>query len=244
MTEAALFLDNQPINDSDLVDLLRRNGQINNLLQELVLERALNDVEIAPDEQAGFLSEFRSQQNLLSDEAFASFLEQRLITKELLLQTLSRPHKVVKYREERWGPRANSLYLQRKERYDLIRYRRLEAANADVMQEVYFRLKDGEENWESLAQQIQSSNPSATSLVGPVPVGDVEQSLLHDLREAGEGKLLKPLQLGNNTVVAQLEEIIPSEFNAELRTLLLREAFEEWLAEECSRMLQKVRFPA
>ena len=244
MTEPVLYIDDCPVSCAELTNLLRRNGQLNNLLQEWILDCSLRDIEITPEDEASFLGDFREQQNLLSDEAFSSFLQQRFLSEELLLQTLARPHKVVKYREERWGPRVNSLYLQRKERYDLIRYRRLEAANADVMQEVYFRLKDGEESWESLAQQIQPSNPNATSLVGPVPVGDVEDNLLLQLREAGEGKLLRPLQLGANTVVAQLEEVIPTEFNAELRTLLLREAFEEWLAEECSRMLQKVRFVA
>jgi len=43
--------------------------------------------------------------------------------------------------------------------------------------------------------------------------------------------------------VAQLEEVLPAELNEELRTTLIRDAFEEWLSEECSRMLQKVSFP-
>jgi parvulin-like peptidyl-prolyl isomerase len=179
---------------------------------------------------------------LENEESYVAFLQQRQLNEDLLLQTLTRPHKVVMYREERWGPRANSLYLQSKERYDSIRYRRLEATDADVMQEVYFRLKSGEESWEALARQFNPGNPDATGLVGPVAVNQVEPELLEKLREAGEGKLLLPLQLGTNTVVAQLEEILPSEFNEELRTLLLRDAFDQWLAEECSRTINKLTF--
>jgi hypothetical protein len=244
MSDPLLFVDDRPVASQDLLGLLRRNGQLTSLLQEWILEDCLKDVSIPADQQQQFLAEFRSQQGLESEEAYVAFLQQRMLNEDLVLQMLSRPHKVVGYREERWGPRANSLYLQRKDRYDRILYRRLQAGNADVMQEVYFRLKDGEENWESLARQINPSDPEATGLVGPVAVNQVEPELLNQLRAAGEGKLLRPLQIGGNTVVAQLEEVLPSEFNEELRTQLLRESFDEWLADECSRMLQKVTFPA
>ena len=243
MNEPLLLLDDQPVSADQLLSLLRRNGQLTAVLKEWILEEALKDIHLPEDEEAQLLAEFRTQQGLEEDEAFASFLGNRMLNPQLLLKTLSRPHKVVLYREERWGPRVNSLYLQRKERYDCIRYHRLEATNADVMQEVYFRLKDREESWESLARQIHPGDPAATGLIGPIAVNQVEPELLSQLRAAGEGKLLRPMQLGNATVVAQLEEVLPSEFNEELRARLLRESFEEWLAEECSRMLQKVRFP-
>ena len=75
-------------------------------------------------------------------------ITKRHIDESLLIKILSRPLQVVQYREERWGPFAQSLYLQHKERFDMVTYQRLESSNADVMQEIYFRLKDGEESWD------------------------------------------------------------------------------------------------
>ena len=244
MSEPVLSIDERPVSARQLVDLTRRNGQIHSILQELILDHFLKDTELNIEEQQQLLLEFKQKHILEQDEAYCAFLQQRMLDEPLLLRMLCRPHQVVNYREERWGPRANSLYLQRKERYDQIRYQRLEASNTDVMQEVYFRLKDGEESWESLARQMQPNNPSPTALIGPIAVGDVEPDILSSLREAGEGKLIQPQLIGSNTVVAELVEVIPSDFNEELRTLILKEAFEEWLSDECSRMLQKVRFEA
>ena len=244
MSEPLITLDDRPISADQLLNLLRSNGQLKSLLQEWILEDALKDTHLPEHEEQLLLADFRNQQRLDTEEAFVNFLESRMLTKQLLLRTLTRPHKVVLYREERWGPRVNSIYLQRKERYDRIRYYRLQANNADVMQEVYFRLKDREESWDSLARQLSPGDQSATGLIGPAAVSTIEPELLQQLRGAGEGKLLKPMQLGGATVVAQLEEVLPSEFNEELRTQLLRESFEEWLSEECSRMIQKVRFSA
>jgi len=243
MSEALILMDDRAIEGRDLLALVRKCGQLQTLLKEWVFDQALCSVELPEDLQAQLLQEFKEQHQLESKESYIAFLQERLLDEDMILSMICRPHKLVHYREERWGPRANSLYLQHKERYDSIRYRRLQATNADVMQEVYFRLKDREESWESLARQVNPKDPTATGMVGPVAANQIEAPLLSQLRQAGEGKLLRPFPLGPYTVVAQLEEVIPSEFNDDLRTLLLRDTFDEWLEAECSRMIQKVRFP-
>ena len=53
-------------------------------------------------------------------------------------------------------------YLKHKEQFDLVTYWRLESSNQDLMQEIYFRLKDKEESWDSLARQFPGAGPKAT----------------------------------------------------------------------------------
>lgn len=242
--EPALLLDEQPINASAVLSVLRRQGQITNLVRELILDQALAEVELTAEEQAELLKAFRVEQKLESEEAYLAFLQNRHLSEDLLSQMVTRPQRVVRYREERWGPRANSLYLKHKERYDLVTYRRLQCGNADVMQEVFFRLKDREESWESLTQQFSGGNPSFTALVGPIAVGGLEEPVLNAMRQMGAGKVCRPIGLGDQVVVVELEKFEPSEFNEELRTRILREEFETWLHEECSKMLSKVSYPA
>lgn len=244
MSSPVLLLDDQPITADQLLGLMRRQGQIPSLVRELVLDQALATVELSPEEEEQHLQAFRSERQLESEEAFVGFLQTSSLDEQLLRQMVTRPERVVRYREERWGPRANSLYLKHKERYDLVTYRRLQCGNADVMQEVFFRLKDREESWESLAQQFAGGDPNATGLVGPVPVGSLEEPVLSALRQMGPGRVCRPISLGDQVVVAELEAFQPSEFNDELRTRILREEFETWLQEECSKMLNKVTYPA
>jgi len=243
-THPALLLDDQPIDSNTILGLLRRQGQMTSLIKDLVLELALANATISKDEEDELLATFRIEQKLESEEAFIAFLQARHLNEALLRQMVTRPHRVVRYREERWGPRANSLYLKHKERYDLVTYRRLQCGSADVMQEVFFRLKDREESWEDLAKQFNRGDTSATGRVGPVPVSKVEEPLLSALRQQGVGRVCGPMSLGDQVVVAELEAFQPSEFNDELRTRILREEFETWLQEECSKMLNKVTYPA
>lgn len=239
----ALWIDKTPLTTHEMVSLIRQQGALPRMVQEWVLERTLAETHLDAALKTQLLEDYRSTNSLTSDEAYRAHLQARHIDEPLLISMLSRPHKIVLYREERWGPFAQSLYLQHKERYDTVTYNRLQAADADVMQEIYFRLKDGEESWDGLARQFPGAGPEATARRGPVPVADVEAAVLETLRQSEPGQVARPLQLGDQVIVVGLDHFQASSFNDELRTLLLRHAFEEWLSEECSRMQYKITFP-
>jgi len=241
----ALWLDGQPVSTSEVMAVLRKERKLPELVKNLVLDRTLSQVKLADGREDELLHNFRQQQKLESDEAFTDFLQNSHITEPLLKQSLSRPHRVVQFREERWGPRANSLYLKHKDRYDRISYRRLQSGNADVMQEVFFRLKDREDSWETMARQFPGAPPDADALLKGIPAAEMEAPLLAALRKADPGVVIRPLRLNPSAVVvAELESIEASRFDDELRTRILRQEFDSWLQEECERMLNKLQVPA
>ena len=244
-TDTALWLDDQPVSTAELMAVLRKERKLPELVRHLVLDRTLSQVKLSPERQDELVHDFRQLQKLESEEAFADFLQKNHITELLLRQTLSRPHQVVQFREERWGTRANSLYLKHKDRYDRIHYRRLQSGNADVMQEVFFRLKDKEDSWETIARQFPGAPANADARQKGIPAAQIEASLLAALRKAGPGVVIRPLRLNASTVVvAELESIEASRFDDELRTLIMRDEFDNWLQEECSKMLNKLQVPA
>jgi len=239
----ALRLDGETVSTKELVNLLRKQGSLPKLVQEWVMDRILAETSLPESQQANLIQDFRKEQNLESEEAFKEFLTNRHIDQNLLSQMLCRPHQVILYREDRWGPAANSLYLQKKDQFDLVRYHRLQSENSDVMQEIFFRLKDQEESWESLARQFPGAPPDATGMIGPIPVAEVEQQVLELLRQLEPGRVGRPLQLGDQIIVVSLDEFIPSSLNQTIRDTLLRQAFEEWLQTECTRILSNINFP-
>ena len=110
------------------------------------------------------------------------------------------------------------------------------------MQEVYFRIKDKEESWESLNMQFQVSGQNRGARIGPVPVRSLEPQLLEALRKAGEGRVIRPLILGDQVIVAELESFQTSPFDDNLRRSILQQEFETWLTAECEKMLSKTSF--
>lgn len=244
-TDTALWLDDQPVSTAEVMAVLRKERKLPELIRNLVLDRALSKVKVSPDREAEILNDFRQKQQIESDEAFADFLKKNHLTEQLLQENLCRPHRVVQFREERWGPRANSLYLKHKDRYDRINYRRLQSANADVMQEVFFRLKDKEDTWETMARQFSSGTTNIDPHQKSIPAAQIEAPLLAALLESGPGIIIRPVKLDSNTVVvAELESIEASYFDEKLRRLILNQEFENWLREECNKMFNKLQIPA
>ena len=238
-----ITIDEINVSTSEIIEILRRNGQIPFLVRDFILDKELNSIHLGEKIENELIENFRRERNLISDAEFNEYLTSSHLNEELLKKMVTRPEKIVRYREERWGPRAQSLYLKYKDSFDLISYRRLQCSSPDVMQEVYFRLKDGEETWESLGKQFHPDEPDYEVRIGPVPVSSIEKPLLEALRKSGEGVVVRPLMLQDQAVVAELESFQASRFDEELKQRILRQEFETWLEGACSKMLSKTSFP-
>lgn len=239
----ALWIDDNQITASEAISLIRKQGNIPRLVQEWVLDNTVGHIDIDKNLLAELLGNYRTKNQLHTDAAYTEHLQKRHIDESLLLRMLARPYQVIKYREDRWGPVAESLYIKKKEQFDLVTYQRLESNDLDVMQEVYFRLKEGEEDWEGLARQFPGAADDARALQGPISATDIEKPVLEALRESKPGSISRPIQIGSKAIVVGLENFEPSSFGDKVRESILRQAFDEWLGQECSKMIKKVRFP-
>ncbi len=239
----ALWIDDLPFETSAVMDVLRIEGQMTMLVKELLLNSIARETCLADGFEDELITEFRSVKELNEIEAYIEFLNKNHLDERLLKLHLSRPHRIVLYREERWGPRAHTLYLKHKDLYDLITYRRLQSNNADVMQEVFFRLKDREDSWETLARQFPGAAEDADARLGPILVSQIEPTLLEQLRKNGPNIVNRPIILDGQVVVTEVERIEASRFDDNLRTLIIQKEFGDWFEEECMQMLRKLRVP-
>ena len=121
-----ISIDNEKIANSEVLQILRKTGQIPMLVKNLILEKELSKIHLGAELENQLIDDFRKERKLLDDESFLDYMASRHLDEELLKQMLSRPELIIRYREERWGPRSQSLYLKHKDRYDLVNYRRLQ----------------------------------------------------------------------------------------------------------------------
>ena len=57
LSDSVLWLDGRGINSSKLLSILRRQGYISSLVRELVLENALETINLGPGEEERLLAE-------------------------------------------------------------------------------------------------------------------------------------------------------------------------------------------
>lgn len=237
-----IYINDDQVTTDLIIDGLRRCGNIRPVIREIILEKELGQIVLEESLSEKIYNEFRKDNGLESEEKYIEYLNSTLLSDVLVKQLATRPERVIRYREERWGPRAQSLYLKNKEKYDSIVYYRLECGDSDIMQEVYFRIKDREETWEELAKQFYPNDPAKSARIGPVPTSSVEGQLITIMKDEGRGRVTSPVRINNQFVVTQLVEFEVANFDENLRELILRDECDKWLEEACNKTLSKITF--
>ena len=111
------------------------------------------------------------------------------------------------------------------------------------MQEVFFRLKDKEDTWETMAGQFSRGTTNVNPRQNAIPAAQIEAPLLAALLEAGPGVVIRPLKLNSDTVVvAELERIEASFFDEELRRLILNKNSKVGLEKNAARCSANFRY--
>lgn len=232
-----MWIGETPFSATELLEAICMEKLQIPITKELLLKRHLEGIIL--DDGTEVLRKFKEVNKLIDQEKYNKYLENNRITEKILVQFLQRPNKLKIFKEERWGPRANALYLKNKEKYDKMSYYQLKSRDSDVMQEVYFRIKDGEETWESMSQKLPGAN---NPKIGPVAAEEIEPELIEEMKKLGAGKIVKPLKVKGEYVVAELCETLPTKFDSTLREQILHDEFCNWLKTETKAMLNKTRF--
>lgn len=236
-----LWADELQISSREIIDILSLNNNLGMIIREAFINNTLEYIKLDKSIEIELLDNFKKAKAINSQKDFETYLQTIHVSEKTFIECLTRPERLIRFREERWGPRANSLYLKNKDQYDKITYQRLSSQNQDAMQEVYFRLKDKEDTWENMARQFPGGTPESTAVIGPISVANVEKELVDKLREGGQNKVLKPIQIGESFIVSELILFEASKFDDNLRKAILNSELEAWLNEECIRLLKKVK---
>lgn len=239
--EPAFWLDDQPIQAKEIIDILRSESGFTNLVKSIILNQTLSSIKLGIDTEKALVDDFRKKRGLEEKDKFESFLKDNNLNDSLLRKMVIKPTKIVKYREERWGPRVNSLYLKHKDLYDRITYKRIETNDGDVMQELFFRLKEKEDTWDNIARQLPGAEPNQNATQTLIPANKIEPMLLELLRKSKPNEVTKPICLNeNNFVVASLINIETRKLDETLRVEILQKELNDWLEAETQKQIKKV----
>ena len=226
----------------DLTRHLRQRGLVEEFIKEQVLHCILAQVDLPQAQQDQHWADYLSSNALEQPEALQAFLTAQHLDEDLLREKVYRPHRLIQFREAIWGPLVNGLYLQRKDEFDIITFTMVRARDYNVMQEVFFRLKDGEETWHAVCQQLNPDQPDTPVAYGPAYRAQFSRELVDHLYGCGVGVISPATTIGGWTVVTRLEHIQPSILDDNIRTILLRDRFDSWFEEQCRSAMPSLRF--
>jgi parvulin-like peptidyl-prolyl isomerase len=217
------------------------------LLRQMVIAELAAQVPI-PDEAGGqALAAFMQEQGIENEEQLNTFLRLNLLRRQELEQQLIQPLRLQRFVADRFLPKAEARFLQRKTQLDRVVYSLLRLEDAGLARELYLRINEGESDFAELAARY-AEGPERTTrgVVGPVPLMQAHPVLAERLRTATPGVLMEPFRIEKWWLVVRLETYSPATLDEDTAQQMARELFEESVEEAVQLRINdliSLRFP-
>ena len=213
--------------------LLGKFGLLPRLIQEVVIDGALDKVELSLEETKMAEAEFCQRNQINSAEEAKAWAQQRYSTPELIRILAVREKRLAKFKQESFENEIESYFLKRKSRLDRVLYSLIRTQQAGLAQELYFRVNDDGQSFADLARQYSEGQEAKTGgLIGPVELSVPHPNLAGLLSISQPGQIWPPKRIGEWYVVVKLEKFFPAKMDDAMRQRLMDELFQQWLKEQ------------
>lgn len=203
------------------------------LYRFLIIDQAIVSIELTPEEKTSAKEQFYEKHHLKTPTEYTAWLKHYNMTEEQLEALATRELKIEKFKLATWGSRLESHFLNYKSQLDKVIYSLIRTVDAEVAQELYFRIKAGEQTFSECAKEYsQGAEAQTGGMIGPVPISQPHAVIAQKLAISQPGQLWPPMRLENWVVIVRLEKLIPAQLNDVTSAALLNHLFEQWLAEE------------
>jgi parvulin-like peptidyl-prolyl isomerase len=232
MTELAQ-IGNFQVPAGELVPLLVKYQMLPGLLRELVIDRAIADIECSETERVQAIQEFYQRYQLTSNEQVEKWLELQGLSVQQMEEIAIRLFKIEKFKRENWSNKLEAYFLKRKGQLDRAIYSLIRTEDVGIAQEVYFRLLDGEQTFEEIARKYSQGAEAQTSgLIGPVELSTPHPAIAQLISTNPPGKICPPIKLEQWYAIVRPEKMLPSQLDEPMRQRLTNELFQTWLQEQ------------
>lgn len=234
-------LGNQRISAAEALTLLASYQMLPQLGRWWLVENQLAGITLTTEEKATAIEQFSQKNQITTPEAISSTLKHYGMNQVQLESLATRELKIEKFKIATWGAKLESYFLQHKSGLDKVQYSLIRTADAEVAQELYFRIKAGEQTFAECAKEYsQGAEAQTGGLLGPVPINQPHQEIASYLAISKPGQLWPPMRVDNSIVIVKLEKLIPAQLDDAMRSALLNHFFETWLNEEMEKAPLKI----
>ncbi|PLS69722.1 MAG: peptidylprolyl isomerase [Cyanobacteria bacterium M5B4] len=228
---------NRIIKASELMDLLGRYQLLPQLVRGMIIDDVIAEYPLNDEERSNFVQQFYEQNKLSTPEARQAWLESQGMDEAQLSALIERPARLEKFKQGVFGKKVEAYFLTRKAALDRVLYSLIRTKDLGIAQELYFRIKEGEQSFADLAKQFSQGGEAATGgLVGPSPLTAPHPAIARTLQVSQPGQLWPPVRLEDWYVIVRLEKFFPAQLDESTRRQLIEEMFETWMREQLKAM--------
>ena len=221
--------------------LLRRYNLLKPLVEQMITSEAIAGVSVPEDALETAKHELLDQRGFETMDQWAEMLTDLGRTDAEVIDRLERVIRRQEYMRDRFAPKAEARFLERKNELDQVVYSLLRLADSFLARELYLQIESEESNFADLAKRYaEGPERNTNGIVGPVSLTQAHPLLVEKLRVAQPGVLLEPFRVADWWLVVRLERYSPATFTPEVSDRMCREMFDAWIEEETATTLSRL----
>lgn len=221
--------------------LLQNHNLLRPLVEQMVMSAAIAGIAVSAEELDAARLDLLEQQGFESLDDWPQLLENVDRSEPEIVAQLKRLVRRQSFMRERFGPKAEARFLERKNELDQVVYSLLRLRNSFLARELYLQIDSNESNFADLAKRYaEGPERNTNGIVGPVSLTQAHPTLVEKLRVAQPGVLLEPFQISEWWLVVRLERYSPATFTDEVSDQMCREMLNAWIAEETTSTLSRL----
>ena len=221
--------------------LLKDNNLLRPLVEQMVTTEAIQECPVSEEALDVARQDLLEQRGFDSIEQWPELLEGLGRTEEDVMGRLQHVVRRQHFIRERFSPKAEARFLERKNELDQVVYSLLRLENSFLARELYLQIESGESNFADLAKRYaEGPERNTNGIVGPVSLTQAHPSLVEKLRVAQPGVLLEPFRIADWWLVVRLERYSPATFSDEISDRMCQEMFDAWIAEQTATTLNRL----
>ncbi|OKH56204.1 peptidylprolyl isomerase [Scytonema sp. HK-05] len=232
-----LQIGNRAIAASEIIPLLASNNIIPQLICESIIDQAIAPITCTKEETADALEQFYQHWDLTSEDKRQAWRERYGLTQEQLELMATRKLRIEKFKQASWGHQLESYFLKRKRQLDKVIYSLIRTEQRGTANELYFRIKEGEQSFAELAAEYSTGPEAQTGgIIGPVEFGSVAPNFAQLLYTSQVGVIQPPVPFGESWMIVRTEKLVPAQLDNFMRQRLLQENFEVWFKQQLTQL--------
>ncbi|HEY9629310.1 MAG TPA: peptidylprolyl isomerase [Coleofasciculaceae cyanobacterium] len=220
-----------------LLPLLATHQLIPNLLGESIIAQAIDLIICTAEETTQACTSFYQQRGLTSVQQQSEWRSRYRLTQDQTEAIATRNLRLEKFIETTWGHRLESYFLQHKHNLDQVIYSLIRHRDRDLLNELYFRIVEGEQPFAQLASEYSQGQEAETGgRLGPFEMTSLNPDLAQLLYYAPLGEVQSPQQFGNFYAIVRVEQRLPAQLDDQMRHRLLQQQFDRWFQEQLRQL--------
>ena len=221
--------------------LLARFNLLKPLVEKMIIRDVASHINVAEDQLQEARLGLLQQRGYDAIEQWAELLEELGSSEDDVLERLRDAVRRRVLMRERFAPKAEARFLERKNELDQVVYSLLRLADNFLARELYLQIESGESNFADLAKRYaEGPERNTNGIVGPVSLTQAHPVLVEKLRVAQPGVLLEPFRIADWWLVVRLERYSPATFTPEVSDRMCREMFDAWIEEQTATTLNRL----